>query len=435
MATVVRPAPRPFPASRTGALRHLGPQFYAAVMGTGVVGTAGAGLGPHGAVPGLRTACTALWAAALLTLAVLLAARAAHWARHPAQARAHLLDPAVAPFYGCLAMALTSVGGGAPALGRDWLGAGPAVALGAALWAAGTVTGLVVAVGVPYLMVVRHHIEAPSPVWLLPVVAPMVSAASGPLFAPHVPEGQARGALLAACHGMFGVSLLAALLIVPPVFARLVTAGPPPPAATPALLLVLGPLGQSATAAAALAEAAPGVPYGRGLAVAYGLPVLGFALLWLALAGALVVRARRRGMAFSLSWWAFTFPVGTCVTGLEGLGRLTGLVVLDGAAVGLYVLLVAGWLAAASGTVRGLLCGTLLAGPGPAAGATPRTAPGARPATPGNPPAAPGHPPAAPHLAVHAPRPTAPRRTLSAPPPAAPAPVPPGPGRARARTR
>ncbi|MEU2181730.1 TDT family transporter [Streptomyces thermolilacinus] len=432
MATAVRPVPRPLPASRTAALRRLGPQYYAAVMGTGIVGTAGAGLDPHGAVPGLRAACTALWAAALLTLAVLLAARAGHWARHPGQARAHLLDPAVAPFYGCPAMALTSVGGGALIVGRDWLGAGPAVALGAALWAAGTVTGLVVAVGVPYLMVVRHHIEAPSPVWLLPVVAPMVSAASGPLLAPHVPEGQARGALLAACHGMFGVSLLAALLIVPPVFARLVTAGPPPSAATPALLLVLGPLGQSVTAAAALAEAVPGVPYGRGLAVAYGLPVIGFALLWLALAGALVVRARRRGMGFSLSWWASTFPVGTCVTGLEGLGRLTGLVVLDGAAVALYGVLVAGWLAAASGTVRGLLDGALLKVPGPAADATPPTTPGTPPTGPGHPP---GTPPPAPHRTPHAPQTTAPRRTLSAPPRAAPAPAPPAPGRATARTR
>ncbi|WP_435847895.1 C4-dicarboxylate ABC transporter [Streptomyces fradiae] len=353
------------PAAPETRLRRLTPQLHAAVMGTAVLGTAGAGL-PLAGLPGVRTACTAVWALALLTLAVLLPARAAHWARHPDRARAHLLDPAVAPFHGCLSMALTSVGGGALVVGRDWLGTGPAVGLAAVLWAAGMVAGLVVAVVIPYLMVVRHPMEPPSPVWLLPVVAPMVSAATGPLLAPHLPAGQARATLLAACLGLFGVSLLAALLILPPVFARLVAAGPPPLPATPALLLVLGPLGQSATAAAALAGAAPDLPYGRALAVAYGLPVLGFALLWLALAGALVVRARRRGMRFGLSWWAFTFPVGTCVTGLEGMARLTGLVVLDGAAVALYALLVAGWLAAAPATVRGLLSGSLPAGPAPA---------------------------------------------------------------------
>ncbi|KAF0649120.1 SLAC1 family transporter [Streptomyces fradiae] len=359
-----RPATAPPPAPET-RLRRLTPQLHAAVMGTAVLGTAGAGL-PLAGLPGVRTACTAVWALALLALAVLLPARAAHWARHPDRARAHLLDPAVAPFHGCLSMALTSVGGGALVVGRNWLGTGPAVGLAAVLWAAGMVAGLVVTVVIPYLMVVRHPMEAPSPVWLLPVVAPMVSAATGPLLAPHLPAGQARATLLAACLGLFGVSLLAALLILPPVFARLVAAGPPPLPATPALLLVLGPLGQSATAAAALAGAAPDLPYGRALAVAYGLPVLGFALLWLALAGALVVRARRRGMRFGLSWWAFTFPVGTCVTGLEGMARLTGLVVLDGAAVALYALLVAGWLAAAPATVRGLLSGSLPAGPAPA---------------------------------------------------------------------
>ncbi|MFF8386700.1 SLAC1 family transporter [Streptomyces kanasensis] len=350
---------------RATAVRHLGPQWYAAVMGTAIVGSAGAALPVR--VPGVRTACTAMWALSLLALVVLVVARAAHWTHHRDQARAHLLDPAVAPFHGCAAMALASVGGGSLLLGRDWLGAGAALALGAVLYTAGTLAGLATAAVVPYLMVVRHRVEEPSPLWLLPVVAPMVSAAQGPLFAAHLPAGEARGTLLAVCLGMCGVSLLATLLVVPLVFGRLVTGGPPPAAATPALLLVLGPLGQSVTAANALADAAgPGVPYAVALAVLYGVPVTGFALLWLALAGALVVRARRRGMRFALTWWAFTFPVGTCVTGLEGLAGHTGLAVFGAAAVALYGLLVAGWLAAAAGTVRGLLSGTLLAGPGPA---------------------------------------------------------------------
>ncbi|GGW57419.1 hypothetical protein GCM10010320_42950 [Streptomyces caelestis] len=65
-----------------------------------------------------------------------------------------------------------------------------------------------------------------------------------------------------------------------------------------------------------------------------------------------------------MTWWAFTFPVGTCVTGAEALGRHTGLVAYAGPAMVLYAVLVAAW-AAAAGTVRGLLRGELLAGPGP----------------------------------------------------------------------
>ncbi|MGW7419321.1 TDT family transporter [Streptomyces sp. NPDC054813] len=353
------------------SVRHLGPNWYASVMGTAALALGGAALG----VDGLHELFVAVWAVSLLQLVVLLAARALHWAHHPDQARAHLRDPAVAPFYGCLAMALLAVGGGALTLGRDWIGEPAAVALDAVLFVAGTAVGLAAAVAVPYLLAVRHRAEPgqATPVWLLPLVAPMVSAALGPRLVPHLPPGQPRETLLYGCFALFGLSLLATLLMLTLVFARLVTCGPLPPALTPTIFLVLGPLGQSTTAAGAFADLAPGVvpaPYAAGfglLAVLYGVPVMGFALLWLALAVAHVVRARRQGMRFTMTWWAFTFPVGTCVTGAAALGRHTGLAVYDWLAVGLYALLVAGWLAAAAGTVRGLLSGELLAGPRPAA--------------------------------------------------------------------
>ncbi|MBE4736569.1 TDT family transporter [Streptomyces caniscabiei] len=380
MATAVRPPqpvlastppshsrPRPFPA-----LRHLGPNWYAPVMGTAIVASAGAGL-PVG-VPGLRTACAAVWALALVALVAVLGARALHWTHHRDQARADLLDPAVAPFHGCLSMALLAVGGGALVVGRDWIGVRAAVALDVVLFGAGTVAGVLAAVVVPYLMIVRQRIDAErvTPALLLPLVAPMVSAALGPLLVTYLPPGQARQTLLFGCLALFGLSLLATLVVLPAVCGRLVAAGPLPLALTPSLFLVLGPLGQSTTAVGNLADAAPGaVPasYAHAFApfaVLYGVPVLGFALFWLALAAALVVRARRRGMGFSMAWWAFTFPVGTCATGATGLARHTGLVALDVLAVALYALLLTAWVTAAVCTARGLVSGALPAAPRPA---------------------------------------------------------------------
>ncbi|WP_369175090.1 TDT family transporter [Streptomyces sp. R28] len=351
------------------AVRHLGPNWYASVMGTAAVATAGAGLPLH--LPGLRTACTVVWALSLTLLVALLGARALHWTHHRDQARAHLLDPATAPFYGCLSMALTAVGGGALAVGQDWIGTGAAVALDAVLFTAGTVLGLAAAVAVPYLMAVRHRTEPSqaTPVWLLPLVAPMVSAALGPLLVPHLPPGQAQETLLLACFALFGLSLLATLLMLPLVFARLVAGGPLPLALTPTLFLVLGPLGQSTTAVGMFADVAPGVvpaPYSQAfgvLAVLYGVPVMGFALLWFGLATAHVLRARRHGMGFAMTWWAFTFPVGTCVTGAAALARHTGLVIYSRLSIGLCVVLVGAWAVAAVCTGRGLLSGALLAGP------------------------------------------------------------------------
>ncbi|MEU7577617.1 TDT family transporter [Streptomyces sp. NPDC041068] len=355
--------------SRVPAVRHLGPNWYASVMGTAIIANAGATL-PY-QFTGLRTACTVIWALSLVMLAVVLTARAAHWLHHRDQARAHLLDPTVAPFYGCLSMALLAVGAGTLVVGKDWIGTGAAVAVDTVLFTAGTFIGLAAAVAIPYLMVVRHRIAADqaSPVWLLPVVAPMVSAAVGPLLIPHLPAGQAQQTMLYACFAMFGLSLLATLVMLPVIFARLVTAGPLPLALTPTLFLVLGPLGQSTTATNKFADFAPGVvpaPLDEGFlafAVLYGVPVMGFALMWLALAAAMVVRARRRGMGFAMTWWAFTFPVGTCVTGAEGLGKHTDLAAFDWLATGLFTLLATAWAVAFVHTLRGVITGRLLAAP------------------------------------------------------------------------
>ncbi|MEV5596198.1 TDT family transporter [Streptomyces sp. NPDC052496] len=370
------------PAAPPAVLRHLGPNWYAAVMGTAIVANAGAAL-PH--TPLLRGAYVAVWGLSAALLVILLAARTAHWLHHADQARRHLLDPAVAPFYGCLSMALLAVGGGTLAVGTDVLGGRAAVAVDAVLWCAGTAVGLAAAAAVPYLMVTRHRIEpgTASPVWLLPLVAPMVSAALGPGLVPHLPAGQWREAMLLACYALFGMSLLATLLMLPLVVTRLIHHGPLPLALTPTLFLVLGPLGQSTTAVGNLADAAPGAVgagYARamsGFALLYGVPVMGFALLWLALAAALVVRAFRAGMTFSMTWWAFTFPVGTCVTGAAGLARHTGLAAFTWLAVGLFAVLVTAWLVAGVRTARGLAGGRLLV---PAPAAAPVTAP--RPARP-----------------------------------------------------
>ncbi|WP_326696637.1 TDT family transporter [Streptomyces sp. NBC_01754] len=374
------PAPAP-PAvpDRLPALRHLGPNWYATVMGTAIVSTAGAALPVH--VPGLRAACVAVWALASVMLVVVLAARAGHWALHPDQARAHLRDPAVAPFYGCLSMAFLAVGASTLAVGRDVLGHPAAVAVDAVLFVLGTVIGLAAAVAIPYLMVVRHR-PAPgtaSPVWLLPLVAPMVSAAVGPALVPQLPPGQWRTAMLLACYAMFGLSALATLTVLPLVFGRLLHHGPLPLALTPTLFLVLGPLGQSTTAAGQLADVAPdavGAAHAsafEAFAVLYGVPVMGFALLWLALSAAMVVRALRQGMAFTMTWWGFTFPVGTCVTGAAGLARHTGLTAFTWLTVALYALLVTAWAVAAVRTARGLIGGALLAAPRPPLPATART--------------------------------------------------------------
>ncbi|MER5867408.1 C4-dicarboxylate ABC transporter [Kitasatospora sp. NPDC002040] len=356
-------------ASRTAAygldLGRLGPNWYAAVMGTAIVANGAAALPVR--VPGLIGFGELVWALSILALAALVAGRAVHLTRHRETARAQLLDePATAVFYGCPPMALIAVGYGTLVLGSRLIGTPAAVAIDLVLWTAGTGYALLVAAGIPYLMITRHRVSAlkANPTWLLPVVAPMVAAALGPALIPHLPAALGP-AVLYGCYALFGASLLGTVLVLPVVFAGLVHSKLPALVLTPSLFLVLGPLGQSTTAVNQLADAArtaaPALAGpALGFAVLFGVMMTGFGVLWLGLALVANLRALRAGMPFAMTWWAFTFPVGTLVTGAAGLARHTGFGGFTGLAVALYLLLVAAWAVASVGTVTGVFSGRLL---------------------------------------------------------------------------
>ena len=349
-------------------------------MGTGIVANAAALLPVH--VPGLRGFAVGVWRLAATTLVLLTAATGIHWLSHPEHARRHHHDPAMAPFYGAPPMALLTVGAGALLVGRDIVGLGAAVRVDEILWTLGTMTGLLTTIAIPYLAFTEYeltHVDTQA-TWLMPVVPPMVSAATGAALIAHLPAGQPRLTLLLACYAMFGISLFISLITITLLWERLAFHGLGPARFVPTLWIVLGPLGQSVTAAGLLGNAAPSAilaPYVGALhatAVVYGVPVWGFAMVWLAIAAAITVRTARRHLPFSLTWWSFTFPVGTVVTGTSVLALATNAVFLRYASVALYALLVAAWLTAATRTTRGALSGRLFLpppAPAPAAVHTP----------------------------------------------------------------
>ncbi len=344
-----RPRTPNAPALPAAAVAHLTPGWFACVMGTGIVATAAVTLPVQ--LPGQRAFAAGVWVLGAALLVLLLVAGAVQCARHPATVRAHLAHPVVSHTWGAVPMALLTVGAGALLVGGDVVGRRAALAVDVVLWSAGTLLGVLCAAVVPYCAFTRHG-DRPGAVsagWLVPVVPPMVSASTGALLVPHLPAGQDRQTMLLVCWALFGVSLLASLAVLPLLWGSLVHHGPGAAAAAPTLWLVLGPLGQSVTATGLLAGAAQGVlPASRSaaadaVAVFYGVPVWGFALLWALIAAAVTVRAARAHLPFGLTWWSFTFPLGTVVTGSSGLAERTGLPLFAATAVALYAGLLAAW--------------------------------------------------------------------------------------------
>ncbi|WP_445151240.1 C4-dicarboxylate ABC transporter [Baekduia sp. Peel2402] len=325
------------------------PSWFAAAMGTGIVAVALELLPVR--LPGAEVVAAGLWAVAAMVL-LALAVAVAVVPRRRLRWRAALTDPAIAPALGVPPMAVLTVGAATLLAGRHVLGLESAVVLAGALWAVGTAGGLVAAVAVPAAMVTRHRLRLDdvSGVWLLPVVPPLVSSATGAALVAHVPAGEARLDLLIILYALFGLGLLAALPTAGLVWARLLLHGPGPAERAPAIWVVLGPLGTSITAANLLGAAsvhvvtAPTAGALQAFGLVYGLPVAGFAALWLALAiGLTRHHAARDGVPFSAAWWSFVFPVGTLVTGMSELAVRTDSELLRGVALVLFVGLAAVW--------------------------------------------------------------------------------------------
>ncbi len=354
------------PHTRVEVLGNIGPNWFASVMGTGIVATAGATLPVR--VAGLRAFAEGVWVVAAVLLVVLLVVVGGHWLRHPTVARSHVRNPQMAHFYGAPPMALMTVGAGALLVGKDLIGARIAVDLDWVLWTAGTLAGLFTAVRIPFLMFTQYDVEPDAAFggWLMPVVPPMVSAATGAMLISHLAPGTGRQTMLYGCYAMFGLSLVASLNIIAMIWSRLTLYGTSGSARVPTLWIVLGPLGQSVTAAGLLGGAAAiAVDHDiadsmNAFAILYGVPVWGFAVLWIALAASLTVHTLRRGMPFALTWWSLTFPVGTFVTGTAQLAAHTHLPAFKVAAAIAYAGLLFTWVLVGFRTARGSLRGNLM---------------------------------------------------------------------------
>lgn len=343
------------------------PNWFATVMGTGCLAVCAAAVLP--ASPAQRALGTTAWALACCLLVIVTVVTAISWHRRPHAARAVFRHPVMAHFLGAAPMGVLTVGTSTLLFGHAVLGAA-AIPVAVALWCVGTALGLAGFAWITAVVPPWSVTDCPVPVAerrnasivaastrsatdfgrptagrLMAIVPPMVSAAGGAQLALHVPS--LRTPLLAASYAQFTLVIAGAAPIIVAVAAEVFRNGPGPADRLPTLWIVLGPLGQSATAALLLGESS-----GDRLYEGYATAALLAAAVWSVVAGRHIARAIRRGLPFSMTWWSFTFPLGTCVTGVAGLARHTGSAWLAGLAAALFAALVAAWVVVAVRTVR-----------------------------------------------------------------------------------
>ena len=354
------------------AIRQFTPNWFAATMGTGVLALALAQWPAE--VPGLHQVAEGFWWLTIALFLLFTAMYTARWVLFFDEARRIFGHSTVSMFFGTIPMGLATIINGFLVFGVPRWGDGM-VQVAEVLWWLDVAMALGCGVLIPYLMFTRqdHSIDQMTAVWLLPVVAAEVAAASGGLLAPYLSDTVAQFHVLITSYVLWAFSVPVAFSILTILILRMALHKLPHESMAASSWLALGPIGTGALGLLLLGVDAPAIFAANGLArvgeIAEGLGLIsgvvlwGVGLWWIVMAALITLRYFRAGIPFNLGWWGFTFPLGVYSLATLRLGSMLHLSFFDVAGCVLVLALTLMWLLVGKRTVQGAYRGELFVSP------------------------------------------------------------------------
>ena len=373
-ANSIKPGIKPFSHLQhpREVIRQFTPNWFAATMGTGVLALALAQLPV--AIPALHAFAEALWLFNIALFLLFTAMYTARWLLFFDEARRIFGHSTVSMFFGTIPMGLATIINGFLVFGLARWGDG-VIHLAEVLWWLDVAMSLACGVLIPYMMFTRqeHSIDQMTAVWLLPVVAAEVAAASGGLLAPHLADAHSQLVVLVTSYVLWAFSLPVAFSILTILLLRMALHKLPHENMAASSWLALGPIGTGALGMLVLGGDAPlifaanGLPgigeIAAGLGLVAGITLWGFGLWWMLMALLITVRYLRAGIPFNLGWWGFTFPLGVYSLATLKLASTLSLTFFSVFGCVLVALLAVMWLIVGKRTVLGAWRGELFVSP------------------------------------------------------------------------
>jgi C4-dicarboxylate transporter/malic acid transport protein len=353
-------------------IRQFTPNWFAATMGTGVLALALAQLPVR--IPGLHAVAEGLWLFNIALFVLFSVLYTARWVMFFDEARRIFGHSTVSMFFGTIPMGLATIINGLLVFGVPRWGQG-VVSLAEILWWLDVAMSLACGVLIPYMMFTRqeHSIDQMTAVWLLPVVAAEVAAASGGLLAPHLADAHGQLVMLTTSYVLWAFSLPVAVSILTILLLRMALHKLPHENMAASSWLALGPIGTGALGMLVLGADAPaifaanGMPgigeVAAGIGLIAGITLWGFGLWWMLMAVLITLRYLRDGIPFNLGWWGFTFPLGVFSLTTLKLASTLNLSFFSLFGTLLVALLAIMWMIVSKRTVQGAWRGELFVSP------------------------------------------------------------------------
>jgi len=372
------------PTSRTGlrpfsqlqhpreVIRQFTPNWFAATMGTGVLALALAQLPVL--IPGIHAVAEGLWLFNIGLFILFSVLYGLRWVLYFDEARRIFGHSIVSMFFGTIPMGLATIINGFLLFGVERWGS-DMVQVAHVLWWLDVAMSLAFGVMIPYMMFTRqeHSIDQMTAVWLLPVVAAEVAAASGGLLAPHLSDPVAQFHVVITSYVLWAFSVPVAFSILTILMLRMALHKLPHENMAASSWLALGPIGTGALGLLLLGADSPAIfaangfarvgEIAEGMGLISGIALWGFGLWWMLMALLITHRYFRAGIPFNLGWWGFTFPLGVYALTTLHLGKVLHLGFFEVVGCVLVIMLTLMWLVVGVRTVKGAWRGELFVSP------------------------------------------------------------------------
>ena len=353
-------------------IRHFTPNWFTAVMGTGVVALIIAEMPFAHAL--MWKLGEALWHFNMFLFAVFSILYFLRWFFYTDEAKQIFNHPVMCLFLGAIPMGLATILNGFLKFGIPLYG-DISIQIAEQLWYVDVALAVLIAWVVPFAMYSQqqHELKTMTAVWLLPIVACEVSASSGGLLLAHLETTEHAVAILLGSYVLWGISVLPAFGILTVLMLRLAVHQLPSKELAISSWLALGPIGTGALALLVLGEQAPRILHVIGMqnlgefahqaGLLASLILIGFGVWWLGIAVLTTLKHAKKELPFNLGWWGLTFPLGVFSLAVLNLAHQTQLHFIYVIAFSLATVLILLWSIVAIRTFKGFYQGNLIFSP------------------------------------------------------------------------
>lgn len=353
-------------------IRQFTPNWFTVTMGTGVVALILSEFSfLHHALWSISASLWQINVLLFITFSILYMLR---WLIFNEEAKQIFTHSTMALFLGAIPMGLATIINGCLKFGVLLYG-DIIIQIAQILWYLDVFLAILIGVIVPFMMFSQqdHVLETMTAMWLLPIVACEVAAASGGLLLQYIAHTPQALGILVSSYMLWGMSVFPAFAILTILFLRLALHKLPSKELAMSSWLALGPIGTGAFALLVLGAQAPQVlqayhlqnlaEFLQQVGLTVSLVLTGFGVWWLAIAISTTLFHLRNGLSFNLGWWGLTFPLGVFILAILYLAKLLNFDFLNHTGLAMAIILLCLWMLVMSKTVQGMYRGNLFFSP------------------------------------------------------------------------